>query len=202
MQTAATAANTATELDNANGFTDPAKVSVSGSVDYGQAAPPLPLLLTAGQGNLYVWENDPSNAPNQAPAHAADPNGSDIAGGSAGTGGGDVVVPAPEPGPIVIDDGILSQSEVNLIVNAAIERWAAAGASAEELAAMRAVTFTVEGLDGRRIGSSEAGHIIIDSDAAGARWFIDATPGDDSEFTADGVQLHGIRRQPPPMSTC
>ncbi|MGY4474688.1 cadherin domain-containing protein [Bradyrhizobium sp. USDA 3364] len=45
-QDAPTAGNTATELDNANGSTDPTKFSISGTVDFSQGAPPLPTTNT------------------------------------------------------------------------------------------------------------------------------------------------------------
>ncbi len=95
----------------------------------------------------------------------------------------------PEPGQIVVDDGVLSQAELNLIVEAAIQRWAEAGASAEQIAAMRAVTFAVGNLPGYVIGMSGAGEITLDHNAAGFSWFIDATPGDDSEYSGDGTLL-------------
>ncbi|MEA3043358.1 MAG: hypothetical protein QOH47_1196 [Sphingomonadales bacterium] len=104
--------------------------------------------------------------------------------------------PTPAPAadqPLVVDDGVLSQAELNLIVEAAIQRWADAGASAEELAAMRAVTFAVENLAGLSLGSSEAGHITLDDNAAGFNWFIDATPGDDREYA---VADYGLRALP------
>jgi len=119
-------------------------------------------------------------------------------GGDKGTGdgtGGDQPGPAPvDPTPpsgqpIVVDDGVLSQAELNLIVSAAIDRWAAAGVSAADIAAMRAVTFDVADMAGLTLGSSTAGHIILDSNAAGFSWFIDATPGEDSEYNGSGTRL-------------
>jgi VCBS repeat-containing protein len=124
--------------------------------------------------------------------------------------GGDFVAPIPDPTPapaptpeptpapdsnhpIVVDDGVLSQAELNLIVEAAIQRWADAGATAEELTAMRLVAFTVENLAGLSLGSSEAGHIILDDNAAGFNWFIDTTPGEDSEYA---VADYGLRALP------
>ena len=54
---------------------------------------------------------------------------------------------------------------------------------------MRAVDFSVENLSGLYLGSSSAGEVTIDSNAAGFNWFIDATPGDDSEFAGAGSRL-------------
>jgi VCBS repeat-containing protein len=98
------------------------------------------------------------------------------------------------PAPVaVVDDGVISQPELNLIVDAAIQRWADAGATADEIAAMRAVEVTVEQLAGLNLGSSDAGHIIVDDNAAGFNWFIDATPGEDSEYAAGE---HGLTAVP------
>ena len=95
-------------------------------------------------------------------------------------------------GPVVVDDGVLSQAELDLIVDAAITRWAAAGATADQVAAMRAVSVSVADLGGLTLGESNVGTIVLDSDAAGWRWFVDATPGDDSEYAGTGTRLAAI----------
>ena len=102
-------------------------------------------------------------------------------------------LPAPAPaGPVVIDDGVLSQAELDLIVDAAIARWAAAGASDAQIAAMRAVTVSVADLAGLTLGESGVGTIVLDNDAAGWRWFVDSTPGDDSEYAGAGTRLAAL----------
>jgi hypothetical protein len=85
---------------------------------------------------------------------------------------------------------VLSQAELDLLVAAAIQRWADAGASEAQVAAMRATTVTVDDLAGAFVGLSDAGHIAIDTNAGGFNWFVDATPGDDSEYTGTGTQLN------------
>jgi hypothetical protein len=101
--------------------------------------------------------------------------------------------PAPVPaGPVVIDDGVLSQAELDLIVDAAITRWAAAGASEAQVAAMRAVSVSVSDLAGLTLGESNAGTIVLDSNAAGWSWFVDPTPGDDSEYAGSGTKLAAL----------
>jgi hypothetical protein len=78
----------------------------------------------------------------------------------------------------------LTQSELDSVVAAAIAQWAAAGASASEIAALHATTFSVADLSGSTIGEeSSPAHITIDTDAAGHGWFIDPTPSDNFEFT-------------------
>ena len=146
-------------------------------------APTLPSPLLAGTA--------PPPAPPADPGPKADGDGT---GGELPTPGGGDPAPAPAPSgqPVVVDDGVLSQAELNLIVNAAIDRWAAAGASAEDIAAMRAVTFSVADMSGLSLGSSTAGSITLDSNAAGFSWFIDATPGEDSEYSGSGTHLTAI----------
>jgi hypothetical protein len=78
----------------------------------------------------------------------------------------------------------LTQAELDSVVAAAIGQWALAGASASQLAALHAVTFSVADLAGNIIGDQGPGaHITIDTDAAGHGWFVDPTPNDNSEFT-------------------
>ena len=96
------------------------------------------------------------------------------------------------PPVVVIDDGILTEAELGFLVEAAIQRWADAGATAEQIAAMRAVTITVEDLAGLQLGESTSGAIRIDKDAAGWSWFVDPTPGDDSEYEGSGSQLSAV----------
>jgi hypothetical protein len=115
-------------------------------------------------------------------------------GGGGDTSSGEIPnPPAPAPqasGPVVVDDGVLSQAELDLIVEAAIQRWAAAGATAEQIAAMRAVAVTVSDLGGLTLGVSHAGTITLDDDAGGWRWFVDSTPDEDSEYQGSGTRLH------------
>ena len=88
----------------------------------------------------------------------------------------------------------LSQAALDAVVAAAIGQWAAAGASANQLAAMHATTFSVADLAGKTIGDEAAGHIVIDTDAAGHGWFVDPTPFDNLEFlhaaNAGGTDLY------------
>ncbi|MBA3878571.1 MAG: hypothetical protein C0500_02515 [Sphingobium sp.] len=90
------------------------------------------------------------------------------------------------------DNGILTQAALDAIVAAAIERWVAAGVTDEQLAALQAVRFEVADMPGIYLGLASARGIQIDSDGAGFRWFIDATPGDDVEFGSTSAGLRGL----------
>ena len=89
----------------------------------------------------------------------------------------------------------LTQAELNSVVSAAIADWAAAGATAAQIAAMQATTFSITDLAGNTIGDeSQPSHITIDVDAAGHGWYVDPTPSDNFEFThaanAGGTDLY------------
>jgi large repetitive protein len=76
------------------------------------------------------------------------------------------------------------QAELDSVVAAAIADWAAAGASASQLAMLQATTFSIADLSGNIIGDETSpAHITIDTNAAGNGWFIDTTPNDNFEFS-------------------
>ncbi|HEY0414266.1 MAG TPA: Ig-like domain-containing protein [Allosphingosinicella sp.] len=115
------------------------------------------------------------------------------------TNGGEILTPpAPDagtpspPAPTMVDDGVLSQAELGLMVDAAIQRWADAGATPEQIAAMRAVTVSLSDMAGVQIGSATPGIVQIDSDGAGYGWFVDSTPGEDGEFAAGSAGLTAL----------
>jgi Ca2+-binding RTX toxin-like protein len=79
----------------------------------------------------------------------------------------------------------LQAAELAAFKDEAVRRWAAANGS-DFVQGMAAVSVSVTDLPGLQLGAFEDGQILIDVDAAGYGWFIDRTPGDDSEFTASG----------------
>lgn len=80
-------------------------------------------------------------------------------------------------------------SALEALRDAAIQLWIDAGASDAQIAAMRTVTLSVGDLFGGFLGQTTADGIVIDRDAAGYGWFIDATPLANEEFSlgADGL---------------
>ncbi len=277
VQLAATAAVNANELDDANNLPN-TRVSISGTLDYGQPAPPTPLLaasggieaaavpasvshnLAAGEENLTLTGSGDDSVKGNELDNVLTGNAGDnrLNGGNGGhdrlTGGDgvdtfvfgdldgvdrvtdfengrdridvsavdgvasfdDLNLVQTEGGlfvgygtggmllagvsessldakdfvfrdelqasQVVADDGVLSQAELDFMVAAAISRWEEAGASAEQIAALESVDFTIADLSGAQLGSSEAGQVVIDADAADYGWFIDRTPDDDFEF--------------------
>jgi hypothetical protein len=73
-------------------------------------------------------------------------------------------------------------AELAGIVQAAIGRWAGAGLTAGQLAALDDLQFAVGDLGGAYLGLSATGVVLIDDDAAGHGWFVDGTPFEDAEF--------------------
>jgi hypothetical protein len=124
----------------------------------------------------------------------AEENGSGGATGSGDSGGittdqGGAPGPVPVDSSPVVDDGVVSQAEVSFLVDQAIARWAAAGATSDQLAAMRSATFMVADMPGVEAGTSSGHTILLDSNGAGFGWFVDSTPGDDSEYNGSGTRL-------------
>jgi len=89
-----------------------------------------------------------------------------------------VGLPTPAP---------LTQEQLQPIIAEAAARWRAAGIDPQRLAALDHLTFRVEDLPGNDLGMEADGVITIDRTADGYGWFVDPTPGDDSEFAPGAV---------------
>ncbi|MEZ5940528.1 MAG: SdrD B-like domain-containing protein [Planctomycetaceae bacterium] len=76
----------------------------------------------------------------------------------------------------------LSQSDLDAAVAEAIARWAAAGASAAQIAQLQAVDVSVASLGSLLLGIHVGDSIRIDDNAGGFGWFIDSSITDDAEF--------------------
>ena len=73
------------------------------------------------------------------------------------------------------------------IVAEAIHRWQIAGIDPKQLGALRQVRVQVDDLGGSNLGDAAPGVITISPNAAGFGWFVDLTPGDDSEYAPSAV---------------
>lgn len=78
----------------------------------------------------------------------------------------------------------LHVSRVELLAEAALARWTAAGLNAEQIAALGQVEYRVADLQDGKLGSAEGWTITLDVDAGGQGWFVDATPDVDEEFAS------------------
>ncbi|MFO6428586.1 tandem-95 repeat protein [Erythrobacter sp. W302b] len=110
--------------------------------------------------------------------------------------GNALVLPVPlmvEPGTAAAGSGVTATlSAVEALREAAVQLWSDAGASEAQIAAMRAVKLSVADLYGGFLGQTTADGIVIDSDAAGYGWFIDATPLANEEFGLSGGGLTAL----------
>jgi len=196
----------ATFLKNTNGnvFTN-AQVSGTGGVLANTSAVQnqafvLTVPSALAPGFSQGWQDladSPVSSPPSDPGPAAPDDGPGVvdSGGSAGAGDGSVEGDSGETGggadePVTtIDDGVITLADLGSLVDAAIERWIEAGATPEQVEAMRAVAFGVVDMAGIYVGTSTTGLISIDSDGAGYGWFVDATPSENSEFEGAGSRL-------------
>lgn len=82
--------------------------------------------------------------------------------------------------------GALALANLQALAEAAIARWVDAGIDAAQLALLQSVSFGVADLNGAVLGLSTTGLVLVDSNAAGWGWFVDATPTVDEEFSGAG----------------
>lgn len=80
---------------------------------------------------------------------------------------------------------VLSQSDAQSLLGAALVRWQAAGVDTSGLKNMQV---RVTDLGGNTLSEVKGNTIWLDDNAAGWGWFVDPTPWDDSEFTLFGDQ--------------
>ncbi|MCA9211364.1 MAG: cadherin-like domain-containing protein, partial [Planctomycetales bacterium] len=79
-------------------------------------------------------------------------------------------------------NAVVSAASVEPLVRAAIQQFADAGASAEQLARLSSAQVSIADLPGDQVGEAGGNAITLDANAAGLGWFIDATPTVDEEF--------------------
>ncbi|HNC45599.1 MAG TPA: hypothetical protein PLU80_15645, partial [Acidobacteriota bacterium] len=77
----------------------------------------------------------------------------------------------------------LTPEQISWLMEAAIARWIAAGASVEKIDQLRAVKFGVADLTkGDLLTETPSNLVLLDAKAAGYGWYIDPAPMDDVEF--------------------
>jgi hypothetical protein len=105
-----------------------------------------------------------------------------VSGGAVGSNGDSLLFGG---GDIAEGASALSQDRLDALVSAALARLEDAGASEDQIDALATVEVRVGNLGDGVLGLSLPGRILIDADASGAGWFVDASPLDDVEFDAD-----------------
>jgi hypothetical protein len=93
---------------------------------------------------------------------------------------------APPPGAGA--GGILSPAALPALEQEALARWAATGLTSVQLHQLQNLSFQIADLGGTTLGLAVGSTIMVDDNAAGWGWFVDPTPGNDSEFTTPGNQ--------------
>jgi uncharacterized repeat protein (TIGR01451 family) len=173
-----------TYLAGRNSITAPGGTGVATLVTHSQTNPftngtvTTPLIFQPAPGDV-----NPATGGGSSPATPTPPPAIVVPPTQGGT-------PLVQP-PVIVDDGILSQAELDSLVGAAIARWEATGLTPAQDALLHSVTFSVADLPGWYLGSASPGHITLDTNAAGNSWFIDATPNDDSEFAGSHATATG-----------
>jgi len=141
--------------------------------------------------NTDLGQASPRGPPSAATRHdlsLADPSGSSDA-PLPGTTPTDTKNLTSNRGPAAGDAGTVSGHHLAPIVSEAIRRWAAASSDPDVTATLAEATVRIRELGNGIIARTDGTVIEIDIDAAGHGWFIDATPGESTEFVlaADGV---------------
>ncbi|WP_283806368.1 LEPR-XLL domain-containing protein [Bradyrhizobium sp. cf659] len=88
-------------------------------------------------------------------------------------------------------DGVaasLSNEQLLTLAAEAVRRWASVE-DASLLTGLSGLEFAVADLPGDQLAEFADGKITVDVDAGGYGWFVDPTPGDDSEFSGHGATL-------------
>ncbi|MHC4874971.1 MAG: choice-of-anchor D domain-containing protein [Planctomycetota bacterium] len=91
---------------------------------------------------------------------------------------------APGMAPAGISAANVTEADVDSVASQAVDRWQAAGLTSAVVDELSAVTYRVAPLDDALLGfyDESSNQIVIDEDAAGWGWFVDATADDSSEF--------------------
>lgn len=99
----------------------------------------------------------------------------------AGTGGAaDAITERASADPQAADSERLAA-----IVDQAVATWMTAGLDPSRVELLQTVAVQFAQLDGRLLGTSDPFGVLLDADAAGHGWFVDATPSANEEFTPD-----------------
>jgi len=86
----------------------------------------------------------------------------------------------------------LTQAQLQPLLAEAARRWAMVE-DASFVDRLGAVTVAIADLPGDEVGNYVDGRILVDIDAGGRGWFVDATPQDDREFSGEGAVLQALR---------
>jgi hypothetical protein len=100
------------------------------------------------------------------------------------TGSGGDSLMAAAAAPATVHDALRAGQAQPLLAEA-LARWQAAGVDTSRL---RGIDVRIADLGGLTLGKAADGVLLLDDNAAGWGWFVDATPWDNSEFSTPGDQ--------------
>ncbi len=86
---------------------------------------------------------------------------------------------AGTPSPNLEHASVLTKSDIPAILDEAVSRWAAAGYKIPA----GTPSVAIVDLPGLTLGQASSEQVLLDVNAAGFGWFVDATPSSDEEFT-------------------
>ena len=86
--------------------------------------------------------------------------------------------------------GVSTSSDAEPLLTEALARWQAADI---DVSILHGIDIRIADLGGTTLGLASGNTIWLDDNAAGHGWFVDPTPGNDSEFTTPGN--HGEQRK-------
>ncbi len=85
----------------------------------------------------------------------------------------------------------ITPTQVLPILAAAIDQWTLAGLSQAEKTQILSLPVMVRDLPGRTLAAASREGLLLDADAAGLGWFVDASPWEDAEFVI-GTRPAGV----------
>ncbi len=103
----------------------------------------------------------------------------------------------PSP-PLLLDPGstaaenirAINEDELIAVIEAAANRWNAQELTNAQQQALGNLSFALVDMEPGYLAAAAPGLILIDSDAGGQGWFVDATPMDDLEFSVTASPTH------------
>lgn len=143
-------------------------------------------LERAGQPNVEVALQDNGKAVVCGWTYTTAPSGGYVSDFAVARFSADTALQATATAPNPTSQSV-SSADVSPLVSEALARWQAAGVDTSLLGPIR---IGIADLGGTTLGLADELHhtIWLDDNAAGWGWFVDPTPGDDSEFNLPGNQ--------------
>ena len=85
-----------------------------------------------------------------------------------------------------VGESLLTDAQVNSLLEQALQNWATSPLPPQQLERLSAITVEIADLPGGILGETRGYSILVDAEAAGYSWFVDTTPGENSEFSQTG----------------